>query len=90
MLKRPETNHVIGRPMRGLNKNCMGRGQGSRMPDRPDRRIAGYGQTSRLLDQIAPVGRFGEKREKKYFKDFEATFRSSRRWLSVGFWSEYS
>ena len=35
-----------------LKKNCMGRGQTDTQTDT---------QTLRLLDQIGPVGRFGEK-----------------------------
>ena len=40
--------------MRGLEKNCMGRGT------RYDIHTT-YGRTSRLLDQIGPVSRFCEK-----------------------------
>ena len=48
--ERPQTDHVIRGPMRGLKKNCMGRGH----------RQQADGRTSQLLDQLGPEGRVGE------------------------------
>ena len=45
------SGHVTCGPMRGLEKNCMGRGHIS---------IYIYIYTFRLLDRIGPEGRFGE------------------------------
>ena len=47
--ERPQTDHVITGPMRGLEKNRMGRGHGDNT------------RTSRLVDQLGPEGRVGEK-----------------------------
>ena len=49
--ERPQTDHMIWGPLRGLEKKCMGWGQ---------TKSASHGQTLRLLDQIGPVGQFGE------------------------------
>ena len=49
-IERLLTDHVITRPVRGLDKNYMGRGQ--HINDT---------LTLRLLDQFGPEGRVGEK-----------------------------
>ena len=46
--ERPQTDHVIRGPKRGLNKKLNLKGTNKR-------------QTLRLLDQLGPVGRFREK-----------------------------
>ena len=49
--ERPQTDHVIRGPMRGLEKNRIGRGQTHKQTDT---------LTLRLLDQLGPEGPVGE------------------------------
>ena len=55
--ERPQTDYVIRGPMRGLEQNCMGRGQ-THNTQRTHR------QTLQLLDQLGPEGRVAENQTK--------------------------
>ena len=54
--QRPQSDHVIWGPMRGLEKICMGRGQNTNIHTT-------HGRISWLLDRIGPVGQFNENNQ---------------------------